>query len=229
MALERGNNPEAHRWYEAAALVADDTGCRTESAQAHGGLMIVYGKAGDMERAIVEGWRAFRAGAADDELSSELLSNLSQALYDAGRFAVALRGFGAAVRRATRPRILLGALGGAALSAAALGNAAVVNAAAARIERLVQTAWSHPVALAWLDLSDAFAMVGDSERSSAYRQRALDLAEANAHHEVAYRAGEPPPVRPTAADPAPKFGATAMQVIGRLDTLDAPADLTLVG
>jgi len=229
IALERGNHPEAHRWYEAAALVADDTGCRSESAQAHSGLMIVYAKAGDTERAIVEGWLAYRAGAADDELSSELLSNLSQAIYDAGGFAAALRGFGAAVSRATQPRILLGALGGPALSAAALGQAAVVDAAAARIERLVRTAWSHPVSVAWLDLSDAFAMLGNSERSSVYRKRALDLAEANSHHEVAYRASEPPTVRPTTAQPATTFGTTAMQVIGQLDSLDAPADLTLVG
>lgn len=230
IAVERGNNPEARRWFEAAALVADDTGCRYESAQAHGALMIVFGKVGDIERAIVEGWRAYRTLSADDPLRPELLSNLSQALYDAGHFAVALRGFGAAVSRATQPRILLGALGGVALSAGVLGHTAVVHAAAARIERLVRTAWSHPVALACLDLSDAFAMVGDVDRSAEYRKRALDLAAANAHHEVAYRAAESAAVRPAAAaDPTPKFGTTAMHVIGQIDSLVAPADLTLVG
>jgi tetratricopeptide (TPR) repeat protein len=229
IAAERGNNPEARRWYEAAALVADDTGCRNESAQAHTGLMVAYGKAGDVERAIVEGWRAYLAGSADDEQSSELLSNLSQALYDTGRFAVALRGFGAAVSRTTQPRVLLGALGGAALCAGALGHAHLVDAAATRIEHIVRTAWSHPVALAYLDLSDAFAMIGDGDRSTSYRERALALAGANSHHEVAYRAAVPAAVRPTAADPTPKFGTTAMRVIGQIDSLEAPVDLTLVG
>ena len=228
IALERGNTPEARRWYQAAALVADDTGCRTESALAHAGLAIVYGKIGDVERAIVEGWHAFTL-SADDQLRPELLSNVSQALYDAGQFAVALRGFAAAVSRATRPRILLGALGGVAMSAGVLGHAGVVDAAAARIERLVRSAWPHPVALACLDLSDAFAMVGNSERSAEYRKRALHLAEANSHHEIAYRAAEPAALRPAAADPGRKLGTTTMQVIGHIDSLDTPADLTLVG
>jgi tetratricopeptide (TPR) repeat protein len=229
IALERGNNPEARRWYEAAALVADDTGCRDESSQAHQGLMIVFGKAGDTERALIEGWRAYRASAADDERSAELLSNLSQVLYDSGQYAVALRGFGAAVSRATQPRILLGALGGVALSAGMLDRADVVDAAAARIERLIRAAWSHPVAVAYLELSDAFAMVGDTRRSIEYRKRALSLAEANSNHEVAYRASEPPSARPRAADPTPTFGTTAMRVIGQIDLLEAPVDLTLVG
>jgi tetratricopeptide (TPR) repeat protein len=229
IAIERGNYPEARRWYEAAALVADDTGCAAESSQAHGGLMHVYAKAGDMERAIVEGWRAFDAMPRDDSRSSELLNNLSQALYDTGQFATALRGFGAAVRRATHPRILLAALGGTATAAGALGRETIVEAAAARIERIVRTAWSHPVALAYLDLSDAFSMLGETSRSAEFRQAARELAEANSYYELLYRAAEPSATRPVAAVPAPLVSTTTKQVIGYIGALETPADLRLVG
>jgi tetratricopeptide (TPR) repeat protein len=229
IAVERGNYPEARRWYEAAALVADDTGCKEESSHAHGGLMHVYAKAGDMERAVLEGWRAFEAMPKHDERSAELLTNLSQALYEAGQFATAVRGFGAAVRRSSQPRVLLGALGGAATAAAALGRRAIVEAASIRVERLVRTAWSHPVALAYLDLSDAFSILGDASRAAEFRQLARKLAEVNSHYELIYRADDPPPTRPAAAAPTAFVSTTAKQVIGHIDSLDAPADLSLVG
>lgn len=228
IAVERGNYPEARRWYEAAALVADDTGCIEEACQAHSGLMGVCAKMGDAEAAILEGWTAYRIMANDGERASELLSNLSQFLYEQGQFATALRGFGAVVSQSTQPRILLGALGGAALAGAALGDPAIVNAAAIRIERLTRTAWSHPVALALVELSDAFTVLGDSMRSAEYRQRALVLAEANAHYELIYRAAENPPAQPLAVDLA-QLGSTVLQVIEEIESFQPPADLSLVG
>jgi tetratricopeptide (TPR) repeat protein len=229
IAMERGNYPEARRWYEAAALVADDTGCTEQSSQAHQGLMVVYGTAGDFERVIVAGWRAYRAAATDDERASEILANVSQALYDVGKFAAALRGFGATVARATHPRILLAALGGAAMAAGALGQKRVVEAAATRIERLARSIWSHPVALAYLDLSDAFSMLGNTPRAAEFRRLGLELAEANSHHELVFRGNAPPAPPPAAAGPTQAFGTTATQILGQIETLSAPADLMLVG
>ena len=52
---------------------------------------------------------------------------------------------------------------------------AVVNAAADRVEPLAETAWPFPVALALLELSDAFAQINEPARANAYRQRALAI------------------------------------------------------
>src|SRR5262245_7421773 len=58
-AFERGNFPEARRWYRAAALVADDTGCTEQASLAHQGPLIAHAISGDFNDAIVEGWRAY--------------------------------------------------------------------------------------------------------------------------------------------------------------------------
>jgi tetratricopeptide (TPR) repeat protein len=229
IAVERGNFPEARRWYEAAALVADDTGCTEEACLAHSGMLYTCAKMGDAEGAIVAGWNAYRLLSDDDDgRGAEILTNLSQFLYECSQYSTALRGFGAVVRLTTQPRILLAALGGAALAAAALEDAAVVNAAAARIALLTKSAWSHPIALAWLDLSDAYAILGDSDRAASFREKALVLAQANSHFELSYRATEPAPRARSAIDPAPTLGTGAREVIGHIESLRSPADLTLV-
>ncbi|HVX41266.1 MAG TPA: hypothetical protein VHB25_16985, partial [Gemmatimonadaceae bacterium] len=54
----RGNHPDARRWYRAAALVADDTGCVEQACIAHQGLLIVAAVARDFALARTEGRRA---------------------------------------------------------------------------------------------------------------------------------------------------------------------------
>ena len=228
IAAERGNYPEARRWYEAAALVADDTSCPEQSQQAHQGLMIVFATAGDLERALIEGWRAYRASSKSVESNAEILTNVSQLLHDAGHHEAALRGFAAVVARATHPRVLLGALGGVAMAAALMGRRRIVEAAASRIHSLERSAWSHPVALALIELSDAFFALGDDARAHDLRERGLHLAEASSHFELAHRARENPPARPEQIR-AHEFGSAASQIITDIESLDAPSDLCEVG
>src|SRR5262245_33045370 len=83
-ASERGNLPEARRWYREAALVADDTGCAEQASLAHQGLLISSAVAGDFNEAIVEGWRAYVSAHGNAARQAEILANVSQALYDMG-------------------------------------------------------------------------------------------------------------------------------------------------
>jgi tetratricopeptide (TPR) repeat protein len=227
LALERGNFPDAKRWYQAAALVADDTACDEQSSMAHQGLMVIHATAGDFDTAIAAGWRAFDAALGDPLREAEILVNVAQALHDNGLHAAALRGFAAVVARTDRARVLLHALGGAALAAAALNNAAVVESATQRVEAIANSAWPHPVAAALLDLADAYDWLGDDARSAGYRSRAIVIAEATALHQLVFRAQErrtAPSVATTPLQTGPAVG----RVLESIQSLDAPADLFVV-
>ncbi|HEY9228510.1 MAG TPA: hypothetical protein VIP11_17785, partial [Gemmatimonadaceae bacterium] len=194
LATERGNYPDARRWYQAAALVADDTSCTEQSCLSHQGLMVSLAMAGEFDAAIVEGWQAFRHAQGDPDLEAEILANVAQALHDMGHFSAAIRGFGAVVGRTSRPRVLLAALGSLAMSAAALGRARVVHAAAERIDRLANTSWPYPVALALVDIADAFDALNDGEVAERYRARGLTIAKQYSLHQLVHRATEGKPV-----------------------------------
>src|SRR5262245_31421050 len=91
-ASERGNLPEARRWYREAALVADDTGCAEQASLAHQGLLVSFAVAGDFNEAIVEGWRAYVSANGNAARQAEILGNLSQARYDMGQHPAAIPG-----------------------------------------------------------------------------------------------------------------------------------------
>lgn len=223
----RGNHPDARRWYRAAALVADDTGCAEQACVAHQGLLILAAVGRDFEQALAEGRLAMAAAEYDQEQLAVVLNNIAQVLHDMRQHAAALRGFGAVVNRTRVPRTMLAALGGAALAAAALGHREIVAAAADRIARLSHTEWPYPHAVALLDLSDAYAMLGDAKASARYRFRARELGAANGYHELVYRAEQAAAQRLIAA--APALGPTAAGVVSEFEALDAPIDLVAVG
>jgi tetratricopeptide (TPR) repeat protein len=224
LAVERGNNPEAKRWYQAAALVADDTGCDEQSSNAHQGLLVVYAMAGDFASAIAEGWRAFDSAGGDPFRESEILGNVAQAFHDMGHHAAALRAFAAVVARGARIRVLLPALGGAALAAAALGNAPVVHAAAKRVEALIGNVWPYPVAQTLLDLADAHDWIGELAQGADYRARAVAIAEANALHQLVFRAQERRSA-PSHSKAPIELGTPVSQVVENIQALEAPPDL----
>ena len=220
----RGNHPEARRWYRAAALVADDTGCVEQACIAHQGLLILAGVARDFEHALAEGRLAMAAAEYDREQLAVVLNNVAQVLHDMGQHAAALRGFGAVVHRTRVPRTLLAALGGAALAAAALDQPAIVDAAAERIARLSHAEWPYPHAVAQLDLSDAYALLGDIKRSAASRFRAHEMATVHGYHELVYRAEHSPPQHAMRAART-ALGPAAAGIISAFESLDAPLDL----
>jgi tetratricopeptide (TPR) repeat protein len=226
-AFERGNFPEARRWYRAAALVADDTGCAEQASLAHQGLLISFAVAGEFNDAIVEGWHAYVSAHGNAARQAEILSNVSQALYDMGQHAAALRGFAAAIAHTAHVRVLLPALGGVAMAAAALDRPSVVRAAATRAEALMSSGWHHPVALTLLDLADAYDRLGDPHTANGYRSRGLSIAEFHGLHQLAHRAREGKPVERRHAAPV-ELDPAAGQVVGSIELLNAPSDLCAI-
>jgi tetratricopeptide (TPR) repeat protein len=222
-AFERGNFPEARRWYRAAALVADDTGCYEQASLAHQGLLIAHAIAGDFNDAIVEGWHAYVSAHGNTARQAEILSNVSQALYDMGHHAAALHGFAAVIAHTPQVRVLLPALGGAAMAAAALERPGAVRAAATRAEALMSSGWHHPVALTLLDLADAYDRLGECDTAHGYRSRGLSIAESHGLHQLAHRAREGKPAEKRATPV--ELDLAAGQVVGNIGLLDAPSDL----
>ncbi len=231
LARARGNHPEARRWYHAAALVADDTGCTEQSCLAHGGLLVDAAVARDFDRALIEGGHALHAAHGAPRLQTEILSNIAQVLHETGRHRTALRCFAAIVARTTVPRALFAALGGAATAGAALGSRHVVDAAAERIARLTPGGWALPLSFALIELSEAYAMLGDTVAAADNRTRGRALAAAYNYHEAVYRADHPmntlslpaatAELRPTNGS----FSRAASAVISAVEELDAAADL----
>jgi hypothetical protein len=226
LAQASGNNPENRRWCHAAALVADDTGCAEQSFGAHQSLMVAAGRDGDFDTAMIEGWRAFEFSEAKPEREAVILSNMAQILYETGHHAAALRGFAAVVSRAVIPRVLLGALGGAATAAAALGDRRVVAAAADRIERLAGNAWAFPMSQALLDLAHAHEVLSLPDIAAAYRDRGRAIAVEHAFQDLVNRTDQPAVLTDARSErPYVRFGAAAARVVSDIEDLDAPPDL----
>jgi tetratricopeptide (TPR) repeat protein len=226
-ATERGNLPEARRWYREAALVADDTGCAEQASLAHQGLLISFAVAGDFNTAIVEGWRAYVSANGNGARQAEILGNVSQALYDMGHHSAALRGFAAVIAQTSHVRVLLPALGGVAMAAAALRRPGVVHAAATRAEALMSSGWHHPVAVTLLDLADAYDRIGDRRAAGSYRSRALSIAEAHGLHRLVHRAREGSSRaerRPTPVE----LDRAAGLVVDSIESLEVPSDLCVI-
>lgn len=227
MARARGNYPEAHRWNHAAALVADDTGCDEQSSQAHVGLLIDAALVKDFDRAVIEGGLALQFARGHPEREAIVLVNVAQILHDTGRYQAALRAFAGIVARTSDPRMLLAALGGAATAAAALGVRGVVDAAAQRIRRLTGTAWAYPFALALIELSEAYALLGDAAAAYDFRTRGRTIASEFNFHALVHRAENPTscPLAPAAAADLVQLSPAATQVVSHVEELDVPADL----
>ncbi len=183
----RGNYPEVRSWATRAAHEADRAGLSALGALAYHSLMVSAAVAGDLNAALVYGWRAFEGAAGDPATEASALLNLSQYLLECGQPQAAVRGFVAALERGPNARDALPALGGLALAAAAVKDRPLVLATTARIERLVAIAPTpYECAAALLELSQALAAIGHPSAAES-RARALDLAQRHGFNELTHR------------------------------------------
>jgi hypothetical protein len=184
----RGNYPEVRKWAARAAHEADRLGLGALGSLAYHSLMVSAAVGGDLNAALVYGWRAFQGAIGDAQKEASALLGLSQMLLDCGQPAPAIRGFVAVLGRKPVARIALPALGGLAVAAATVGDRALVLSVRERIEDAVATT-SLPYACAavLLELSQALALVGDTDGAATCRTRALALAEHHAYHEIVHR------------------------------------------
>jgi tetratricopeptide (TPR) repeat protein len=218
----RGNYPEVRKWATRAAHEAERAGLTTLGSLAYHSLMVSAAVAGDLNGALVYGWRAYQGVVGDSTREAEALLNLSELLLRSGHPKAAARGFTAVIARDPGARIALPAFGGLGLAASALGDRTSVRTMRARAEPLIARAGlPYQSAATLLELSQALAVVGDTDGATQCRTKALDIAERQAYHEIAHRlealemTPEAQPVEaPHALDPHATEVADAVASIG---------------
>ena len=229
LAQHRGDYPEARRRFH--AVIALDGAANESIRFAHHHLMIAAASAGDYDTAAEHGWKAFK-GASSGRQESEALQNLAQLLLEAGHARAALRGFAAALVRKPILRFELPLLGGAACAAAAAlpraAARALVRNFADRTQFIVKNlrngeALPHPCASALVELSEALAVVGETEHAQEMADQADRLASAHGFHQLTYRLENPVLV----SEPAP-IAPSTQAIIAAVDELEG-AELVAVG
>jgi tetratricopeptide (TPR) repeat protein len=184
----RGNYPEVRKWAARGAHEAERAGLTALASLAYHNLMISAAVAGDLNGALVYGWRAFEHALGDSAREADMLANISQYLLVSGHPDVAIHGFAATLARCPTARVALPALGGMALAACALGNADRVRAIRARAESLIETVGlPYESASTLLELSEALATVGDARGAAECQSRAVEIAGRQGYHELTHR------------------------------------------
>jgi tetratricopeptide (TPR) repeat protein len=150
--------------------------------------MVSAAVAGDLNGALVYGWRAYQSAAGDETREAEMLLNLSELLLRCGQWKAAAHGFTIALGRHPVARLALPMLGGLGLAASTLGDTAALQAIRARVERLIAVAGlPYQSAAALLELSQALAAIGDATGLAECRAQALEIAERHGYHEITLR------------------------------------------
>jgi hypothetical protein len=214
LARLRGNYPEMRKWSTRAAATADRAGLAALGSLAYHSLLVTAATAGDLDTALVYGWRAFQGAAGDTAREAQMLIDLSELLLRGGHPEAAAHGFTAALTRGSAARMALPALGGLARAAAAMGDGARVHEVWKQADRLIAAAGlPYESASTLLELSQALAAAGDRDGATECRARSFQLAERYDYHEIAHRAQELriPDGRPW-AEPLRALDSRAMEV-----------------
>ena len=184
----RGNYPDVRKWGARAAHEAERAGLTVLGSLAYHCLMVSAAVGGDLNAALVYGWRAYEGAIGDTAREAGALLHLSQCLLECGQPDAAVPGFVATLDRQPISRIALPALGGLAVAAAAIGDRALVLTTKGRIENLIAIApFPYQCAAALLELWQALAAIGDVEGAAACHARARQLAHRHAYHEIVHR------------------------------------------
>jgi tetratricopeptide (TPR) repeat protein len=184
----RGNYPRSRVFFERALELADTIQERELRRLAHQGLTICHAVARNFDRALQHGWATLQLSDGEPGQEAEALANLSQLCLDAGFPVAALRGYAAILGRSLSPRMMLGALGGAAIAAAQAGDSAVLKRAEAEISARVRgSGLPYENAQALYQLATAYAAVGDIATRDVYLGRARTLAKARGFFELLHK------------------------------------------
>jgi tetratricopeptide (TPR) repeat protein len=188
VARHRGNYPEVRKWGARAADQAERAGLPMLASLAYHTLAVAAAVAGDLNAALIYGWRSYQGAAGDRGREASALLRLAQTLLEAGYPDAAIRGYFATLDRKPVARVAFPTLGGLSLAAARVGNRALVRETKARVEEMIaSTPLPYECAGALLELSEALATIGDIADASDCRARALELAERHRYHEIIHR------------------------------------------
>lgn len=184
----RGNYPRSRVYFERALELSETVQAREIMRLANQGLTICHGLASNFDRGLLHGWATLQLADGDQGREVEALANLAQLCQLAGYPAAALRGYAAILGRATSPRVVLSALGGASIAAAQAGEPVVLERAATEIAARVRTSGlPYENAQALYHVATAYAAVGDLFRRDDYLARARTLAKARGFFELLHK------------------------------------------
>lgn len=188
LAEQRGNYPEARRWYMEVlgmSSVASDS-----RHAAHHGMMVCACAAGDLYAGAQHAWDAY--AESEGFVRPAALCDLSELLLRAGYSKAALSGFLTAVRQPMFPRHELPALGGLAIAAVrtlpGANSTRVLRVVKNRVEGLIadtQLPYVHTAVM--VELAQAFTVVGDHVEAARQLERARALAATYQFHELTFR------------------------------------------
>lgn len=184
----RGNYPRSRVFFERALELAETVQARDLLRLAHQGLTICHAVTRNFDRGLQHGWATLQMADGDARREVEALGNLAQLCLDAGYPAAALRGYAAILGRAVSPRVVLSALGGAAIAAAQAREPGVLERAAAEITARASTSGlPYENAQALYQLAVAYAALGDTGLRDEFLRRARKLAKARGFFELLHK------------------------------------------
>lgn len=184
----RGNYPRSRIFFERALELSETVRDRELVRLANQGLTICHAMHGKHGRALEHGWATLQLADGDAGREAEALTNLAQICLMAGCPAAALRGYAAVLERATSPRVVLSALGGAALAAAQSGDReSLARAAAAIEERTRDQTFPYENAQALYHLAIASETIGDGRQCEDYLARTRQVAKARGFFELLHK------------------------------------------
>jgi tetratricopeptide (TPR) repeat protein len=188
VARHRGNYPEVRKWAARAVDEAERTGHPMLASLAYHSLVVAAAVAGDLNAALVYGWREYEGALGDPGREASALLRLAQTLLEAGYPDAAIRGYFATLDRKPVARVAFPTLGGLSLAAARVGNRTLVRETRVRIEELIATTpYPYGCADALLELSEALATIGETSDAADCRTRALEVSKRHAYHELVHR------------------------------------------
>jgi tetratricopeptide (TPR) repeat protein len=187
IARTRGNYPKARELYTSGLQTAEAIGASHLIGIARHGLMLVAEAAGDIESAICYAWEAYQATGDSNRSRADLLASLANLCNLAGQHAAAMRAAAIVVHESRAPRLVLPALGAAAVAASGLRQRPVLGRVAERIDAWTSPALPFETGMALVDLAFAFAQVEDTERASHYSAAARAIAKRSGFFKILHR------------------------------------------
>lgn len=184
----RGNYPRSRIFFERSLELAETVQEREIMRLAHQGLTICHAVAGNFDRGLQHGWTTLQLADHDPAKEVEALTNLAQLCLVAGFPSAALRGYAAVLGRSSATRVILSALGGAAIAAAQAGEPAALAHAAEEIKKRVGTSGlPYENAQALYCLATAYATVRDEAKRDEFLARTRELAKARGFFELLHK------------------------------------------
>ena len=225
----RGNYPRSRIFFERALELAETVQDRELMRMAHQGLTICHAVAGNFDRGLQHGWATFQLSDGDQAREAEALTNLAQLCLVAGFPSAALRGYAAVLGRSSSPRVILSALGGAAIAAAQAGEPTALAHAANEINSRVGTSGlPYENAQALYHLATAYATVRNDAKRDEFLARTRKLAKARGFFELLHKT-EPAELEKEAQQrTASSLTPSSRDVVASLTDFDVGAAGTLL-